>query len=140
VQNVIRAAKSGDWSVADDGTVVCGGIRLTEGEFSLDTVAGESSRDAATAVLPRGGFIVLDTKTTPELEAEGVARDLIRSVQQARRDAGLEISDRISLTVAGPAEVLAAARTHDKLLAGETLADSVELEEAEETQVRVARV
>jgi isoleucyl-tRNA synthetase len=140
VQNVIRAAKSGDWSVADDGTLVCGGFQLAEGEYSLETVAGESSPDVATAVLPRGGFIVLDTKTTPELEAEGVARDLIRSVQQARRDAGLEISDRISLIVAGPADVLAAARTHEKLLAGETLTDSVEFEEAEETQVRVARI
>jgi isoleucyl-tRNA synthetase len=140
VQNVIRAAKSGDWSVADDGTLVCGGFQLAEGEYSLETVAGESSPDVATAMLPRGGFIVLDTKTTPELEAEGVARDLIRSVQQARRDAGLEISDRISLIVAGPADVLAAARTHEKLLAGETLTDSVEFEEAEETQVRVARI
>ena len=49
-------------------------------------------------MLPGGGFVVLDTAVTPELAAEGVARDLVRAVQQARRDAGLDVSDRIALT------------------------------------------
>ena len=44
---------------------------------------------------------VLDTAVTPELAAEGLARDLVRAVQQARRDARLDVSDRISLTVEG---------------------------------------
>ena len=82
---------------------------------------------------------MLDTAVTPELEAEGVARDLVRSVQQARRDAGLDVSDRIALTVAGPADVLAAARAHEALLTGETLATSLVLEEASELAVSVAR-
>ncbi len=90
-------------------------------------------------MLPRGGFVVLDTDVTPELAAEGVARDLVRAVQQARKDAGLDVSDRIAVVVAGPAEVLAAARTHEALLAGETLALEVTYEEAPSTAVRVAR-
>ncbi len=139
VQTVIKGSKSGDWSVAPDGTVTCAGVELQEGEFTLETVAGADTGGAATAVLPRGGFVVLDTATTPELEAEGVARDLVRSVQQARRDAGLDVSDRIRLTVAGPADMLAAARTHESLLAGETLADSVSFADAAETAVEVAR-
>ena len=69
-------------------------------------------------MLPRGGFVVLDTAVTPELAAEGLARDLVRTVQQARRDAGLDVSDRIALTVTGPADVLDAARTHEALVAG----------------------
>ena len=48
-----------------------------------------------------GGLVVLDTEVSPELELEGAARDLVRAVQQARRDAGLEVSDRISLEVSG---------------------------------------
>ena len=139
VQTVIKGSKSGNWSVGADGTVTCAGVVLEEGEFTLETVAGEGGGDAATAVLPRGGFVVLDTATTPELEAEGVARDLVRAVQQARRDAGLDVSDRIALVVAGTAEVLAAARSHEALLAGETLADAVSFEEAPETAVRVVR-
>jgi isoleucyl-tRNA synthetase len=93
----------------------------------LDTVAGGGD-DSATGVLPRGGFVVLDTALTPELEAEGVARDLVRAVQQARRDAGLEVSDRIVLTIAARAEVADAARAHQALIAAETLATSVAVE------------
>ena len=66
--------------------------------------------------------MVLDTEVTPELAAEGLARDLVRQVQQARRDAGLAVSDRIALTIAGPAAVQDAARTHERLIAAETLA------------------
>ena len=127
VQTAIRAAKSGDWSVGDDGTVTAGGLVLQDGEYTLDTVAG-AGKDAATGMLPRGGFVVLDTALTPELEAEGVARDLVRAVQQARRDAGLEVSDRIILTIAARSEVADAARTHQDLIAGETLARSVAVE------------
>jgi isoleucyl-tRNA synthetase len=139
VQTVIKGSKAGDWSVAEDGTVTCAGFDLVEGEYTLETVAGDDAGDAATAVLPRGGFVVLDTATTPELEAEGVARDLVRSVQQARRDAGLEVSDRITLTVTGPADVLDAARAHEELLTGETLADAVSYDTADATSVAVAR-
>ena len=80
----------------------------------------------ATAELPgSSGLVVLDTAVTPELEAEGVARDLVRVVQQARRDAGLDVADRITLTVQAPDEVVAAVRAHEAFVAGETLADSV---------------
>ena len=127
VQTAIKASKSGDWSVADDGTVTAGGLVLQEGEYTLDTVAGGGD-DSATGMLPRGGFVVLDTALTPELEAEGVARDLVRAVQQARRDAGLEVSDRIVLTIAARAEVADAARAHQDLIAAETLATSVAVE------------
>jgi len=122
VQTAIRASKSGDWSVAEDGTVTAGGLALQEGEFTLETVAGSADAGSATGVLRSGGFVVLDTDVTPDLAAEGLARDLVRAVQQARRDAGLEVSDRISLTVAGSAAVQEAARTHEQLVAGETLA------------------
>ena len=83
VQTAIRASKSGDWSVSDAGEVTAGGLVLQEGEFTLETVAS-GGEDAATGMLPGGGFVVLDTAVTPELEAEGVARDLVRAVQQAR--------------------------------------------------------
>ncbi|MBF4766510.1 isoleucine--tRNA ligase [Nocardioides agariphilus] len=127
VQTAIKASKSGDWSVTADGTVTAGGLALQEGEYTLDTVAG-GGVDAATGMLPRGGFVVLDTALTPELEAEGIARDLVRAVQQARRDAGLEVSDRIVLTIAASSDVADAARTHQNLIAAETLATSLAIE------------
>ncbi|HEY3016111.1 MAG TPA: isoleucine--tRNA ligase [Nocardioides sp.] len=138
VQTAIRGSKSGDWSVADDGTVTSGGLTLVDGEYTLETVAADSD-DSATGMLPRGGFVVLDTAVTPELEAEGVARDLVRQVQQARREAGLEVSDRIALTIAAPSAVLDAARTHEQLIAGETLATSVSYADAAAAEVTVTR-
>ena len=127
VQLAIKGSKSGDWSVADDGTVTAGGLALEEGEFTLETVAGSAGSADAVGVLPTGGFVVLDTEVTPELAAEGLARDLVRAVQQARRDAGLDVSDRIALTVAGSDAVQAAARTHEQLITDETLATSFEV-------------
>ena len=84
------------------------------------------------APLPAGaGVVVLDTAVTPELAAEGLARDVIRVVQQARRDADLDVSDRISLTVVGRAEqVRAAVEAHREFVAGETLATTLTFAEA----------
>jgi isoleucyl-tRNA synthetase len=143
VQLAIKGSKSGDWTaVAEpDGTVTVtsGGLALVEGEYTLETVAADSDGGSVTGMLPRGGFVVLDTVLTPELEAEGAARDLVRTVQQARKDAGLDVSDRIALTVSGPADVLDAARAHERLVAGETLAMSVAYVDAAEVGVQVAK-
>ena len=122
VQQVIKAAKSGDWSEVD-GIVTAGGIALEAGEYelTLSTASGDDSRDAL-GLLPGGGFVLLRTETTPELEAEGVARDAIRAVQEARKNAGLEVSDRIMLQLAAAAPLAAALETHAELIQGETLA------------------
>ena len=74
-------------------------------------------------MLPGGGFVVLDTQVTLDLELEGTARDLIRAVQQARREAGLDVSDRITLTIAAGEHTWRAALEHRDLIIGETLAD-----------------
>ena len=84
---------------------------LQEGEYTLETVAGPAATTPRPGCCRGGGFVVLDTAVTPELEAEGVARDLVRAVQQARRDAGLDVSDRIALTIAGPPVRTPPART-----------------------------
>ncbi len=131
VQTAIKGSKSGDWSVAEDGTVTAGGLALHEGEYTLETVADSADGGSATGILPRGGFVVLDTAVTPELAAEGLARDLVRAVQQARRDAGLDVSDRIVLAVGGSQAVQAAARTHESLIASETLATSFTVSDEE---------
>ena len=131
VQLAIKGSKSGDWSVAADGTVTSGGLELVEGEFTLETVAGGGDDGRATGMLPGGGFVVLETTVTPELAAEGLARDLVRAVQQTRKDAGLEVSDRIALVVAGAEALVAAATAHAELVAGETQAETFEVLGAE---------
>ncbi|WP_065572198.1 isoleucine--tRNA ligase [Microbacterium oleivorans] len=124
VQHVIKGAKAGLWS-EEDGVVVVDGIALEPGEYDLTLEAGGVAEGTAIALLPRGGFVLLDTTTTPELEAEGLARDVIRAVQDARKAAGFEVSDRIALQLtfddAGDAEAVAFAFDVADV-AGETLA------------------
>jgi isoleucyl-tRNA synthetase len=64
---------------------------------------------------------------SPELEAEGTARDVIREVQQARKEAGLHVSDRIDLGIASTADVLDAVTTHLDRVKDAVLALDVEL-------------
>ncbi|RFA15874.1 isoleucine--tRNA ligase [Subtercola boreus] len=101
VQQVIKAARSGDWS-EQNGVVTAGGIALEPAEYDLvlETAAPDAAGEtgaSALALLPGGGFALLDTTTTPELEAEGLARDVIRAVQETRKGAGFDVSDRITL-------------------------------------------
>ncbi len=138
VQQVIQAAKAGNWSEAN-AVLTVGGFELIEGEYELALVADVTDTEDQIGILPGGGFVILDGHVTPELEAEGVARDLIRSVQQARKDAGLDVSDRIKLTVTGDEALIAAAETHQDLLKAETLALELELL-AGETTISVVRL
>ena len=131
VQQAIKGAKSGDWSESD-GIVTAGGITLEPHEYELtltvsSSVAGSAGDSAqaegpALALLPGGGFVLLSTETTPELEAEGIARDAIRAVQEARKNAGLDVSDRIDLVLSVDPEHASALQTHSALIAAETLA------------------
>jgi isoleucyl-tRNA synthetase len=130
VQRVIRAVKAGDWS-ATVGGVTAGGIALQDGEFELR----QATADDAIAV--EGGSVRLDTALTDELEIEGRARDLVRAVQNARRDAGLAVTDRIRLRIGGDAATRKAAEKHRDLIAGETLAVDVETHPADATVISV---
>jgi isoleucyl-tRNA synthetase len=126
VQQVIKAVKAGEWSLVD-GHPVAAEVTLQEGEYDLRLVPRAASGAAAAAPLDRGGVVILDTEVTAELAAEGLARDVIRVVQQARREAGLDVSDRITLTVEASDEVTTAVHTHQEFVAAETLATSVSL-------------
>ncbi|MFS0867577.1 isoleucine--tRNA ligase [Microbacterium sp. 179-B 1A2 NHS] len=124
VQHVIKGAKAGLWT-EEDGVVVVDGIALEPGEYDLTLEAGGVAEGTAIALLPAGGFVLLDTTTTPELEAEGLARDVIRAVQDARKAAGFDVSDRIALqlTFDVDADAEAVASAFDLAdVAGETLA------------------
>ena len=136
VQTVIQAAKAGNWTEVD-GVVTVDGVVLEAGEYELDRVAdfaggaeGEAPTDLI-GILPGGGFLILDGSVSAELAEEGLARDAIRLIQQARKDAGLDVSDRIKLSVSGSASVLAAVAAHRELVMGETLALELDASEAE---------
>lgn len=111
-----------------DVTVGSETLRLTPDLFEMTTVSTGAPEGTAVGVLSgAAGFLVLETEVTAELAAEGVARDVVRAVQSARKDAGLEVSDRVRTRIAGPAPVLAALEAHRGLLAAETLTAELEL-------------
>ncbi|HEY7566313.1 MAG TPA: DUF5915 domain-containing protein, partial [Gemmatimonadaceae bacterium] len=94
-------------------------------EHKLDVGDLEIARKAMgeLAVKEEGGrFVAIDAHITPELRAEGVARELVSRIQRLRKAAGFAVSDRIRLWLWGAEELEAAARTHKDWIAGEVLA------------------
>jgi isoleucyl-tRNA synthetase len=130
VQEIIAAAKSGNWEQVN-GKVVVNGVELIDGEFELNLIAkDESSAEKLIGILPAGGFVILNRVVTPELEAEGLARDVVRAVQQARKDADLDVSDRIATTLLATKDVLDAVIAHEELVKNETLTLEITYEES----------
>ncbi|GGB98096.1 isoleucine--tRNA ligase [Cellulomonas carbonis] len=127
VQEVIRAAKAGEWEQSGDTVVVRvadGAVPLEPGEYELTTVVadGADEQNTVAAVLRDGGVVLLDTGLDDALRAEGFARDVVRVVQDERKAAGLQVSDRIRLALTVGAEHVAAVEAHRDMIARETLA------------------
>ena len=121
VQQVIKAVKAGQWELVD-GAPVAAGVTLQDGEYELRMVAADAAHSAP---LDAGGVVVLDPTVTPQLAAEGLARDVVRVIQQARREADLDISDRVRVVLEAPEQVAAAVRDHLDFVSREVLADEV---------------
>ena len=128
-QKVIGAVKRGEWEKTSHGVRV-GDVDLEPHEYVLKLVADTSgSEDAASAALGGGdGVVIVDLTLTPDLLAEGTARDIVRAVQQARRDAGLDVSDRISLTLGLDEETAGRVGPYLTYISGETLAPTLSVD------------
>ena len=131
VQEIIQAAKAGNWEQSGESVSV-NGVALEQGEYEISLVAkDESSEEKLIGILPGGGFVILNRVVTPELAAEGLARDVIRAIQQARKDADFDVSDRIKTTLSGDAFVVAAISAHEVLVKNETLTLELSLLESD---------
>jgi isoleucyl-tRNA synthetase len=84
-----------------------------------------------------GHAVALQLELDDELRREGLAREIVHAVQNARKEAGLEITDRIDLGLDGDPELIAAAREHEPYIAGEVLATSVDYGAGDGVAVRV---
>jgi len=69
--------------------------------------------------------VALNMELDGELKLEGLAREVVHAIQNARKEAGLNVEDRISLTLGGAPELLDAVRAHEEYVTGETLATSL---------------
>lgn len=133
---LFAAQRSGEWEeqgegIAFPGIVLDGApVVLSPGQFEL-TTAVDAEEGSAADVLASGAFVVLDTVVTHELEAEGYARDVVRFVQDARKEADLHVADRIRVALAVPAENLTWVETHREMVARECLIVELTLAEGE---------
>ena len=113
---VMAAAREGAVEIADDGSVTLAGVTLAPDEVEI-----QATPRPGTAVAEDDGLVVvLDTELTPELRAEGDAREIARAVQDLRREAGLELDDRIELWISGAPTAVA---PHLPAVAADTGAD-----------------
>jgi isoleucyl-tRNA synthetase len=113
---VMAAARDGSVEFNDDGSVSLAGQTLTADEIEI-----QATPRPGTAVAEHDGIVVvLDTELTPALRAEGDARELARAVQDLRREAALELDDRIELWVVDASPGVA---VHLASVAGDTLAE-----------------
>src|SRR5690606_36814880 len=117
-KGLVEAVRSTGWAqVQVEGEPVevsAEEVLITEQPREGWTVAGES-----------GETVALDLEITPELQRAGLAREVVRLVQDARKSSGLEISDRIALTWSATDPVTAKALTeHARSIASEVLASS----------------
>jgi isoleucyl-tRNA synthetase len=122
VQQVAAALAADDGSVAAalarGGSVSVGGVQLAPDDVDLTQETLEGWGVAAES----GITVALELELTPELRREGLARELVRLAQDARKAAGLQVSDRIVLGVETQGELAEAIATHGDQVAGETLA------------------
>ena len=110
-------------STASSGEVIQLNVGDQTIELAPEDLLIESTSAAGYACAEEQGFMVgLDLTITPELEREGLARELVRTVQEARKQSGLEISDRIQLHVSGSAPVQAVLEEFRGFVMNETLA------------------
>jgi isoleucyl-tRNA synthetase len=95
-----------------------------------DIVLVEKGREGYAVAGDAGLVLALDTRLDDDLLSEGRAREIVNRVQNARKTAGLDVSDRIVLRLSGSEDLLAAARRHERLILGEVLGTRMEISAA----------
>jgi isoleucyl-tRNA synthetase len=128
MKTVLAAAKRGEWRALGDGRVEVAGQTLAPEEFQLRLVPKPGV--ACEPLASNDAIAVLDVALTPALVEEGIARDVVRGVQQARKEAGLHVSDRVRVALVAPPEWRAAIERHRDWIAEQTLATRLELVDA----------
>jgi isoleucyl-tRNA synthetase len=120
VKDIIVASKKHQWQLTPEHLIIAG-EQLNKDEFSL--VLQPKNVKGTKSLANNHGLILLDLEITKELYEEGIARDLIRFIQQARKDANFAINDRIFLEIVGKSDFMLIVQQHSKFILEQTLSE-----------------
>lgn len=149
VQFILKEAKAGNFELLENGNIKIDSFELTPEEFNM----GYESKPGMDVESDHGIIVALDTAITPSLKREGMARDLIRTIQDLRKEADYKVDDRIEVSIEAVDEIKEAIEEFKNYIATETLANNlslkpltkpdktkiVEWENGKTTEVRVKR-
>lgn len=125
IKQIIPASKKGQWKLLKDGRVEIAGETLEHTEFTLLLEAKPDVKANAQPLIANDALVILNTTITPELEMEGLARDLVRLIQQARKEAGLNVAERIHLHLRLSEKLTDALHAHSGYVKEQVLAETL---------------
>jgi isoleucyl-tRNA synthetase len=101
MKEITQSIKDGNWQKISDQEIAIAGINLVDDEFEIKLMTkNQDDKKFVIAALPSNDYLIqLDIEVTKELEEEGIARDIVRAIQQNRKEADLNVSDRINLKI-----------------------------------------
>jgi isoleucyl-tRNA synthetase len=113
---IMAAARENRFEILPDGSVAMGGVTLAPDEVEIQA----TPRPGTAVGHDEGLVVVIDTELTPELRAEGDARELQRAIQDARKEAGVDLDDEVVVQVEASAVVQAVLEPYIGSVATET--------------------
>lgn len=128
LKDIIKDVKENKWKDLNDGKIEIAGNVLEKDEYTIKLKPKDKNNTNIQALSNNKAIIELDTKITQELELEGIARDLVRTIQQNRKDANLDISDRIKLSIKVSSPIIIKAiNNNENYIKNQTLAKNLQI-------------
>ncbi len=129
IKEITESAKQGNWQKISDNEIEIAGVKLVDDEFEVKlAVKNNDEKKSAIAALPTNDYLIaLDIEVTKNLEDEGIARDIIRAIQQNRKDADLNISSHVNLKIFSTnSRILEVTKIFENYIKEQVLAGSLE--------------
>jgi len=129
VKDIIAASKNKQWQQHDQNIAIAG-VVLQPNEFSLKLTAKPyNQKQYAIIALPSNDYLLkLNIELNPQLIDEGISRDIIRSIQQSRKEANLQITDMINLKIASNStKILQVVQDFSAQICSQVLAHKIDL-------------
>jgi len=130
IKEITQAIKENNWQKIDDKTIEIAGVKLVDDDFELKlTIKNIDEKKSAILALPSNDFLILlSIEITQELEDEGIARDIVRAIQQNRKDADLQITDMVKLEIfSTKPRITSVAKRFEDYIKSQVLAISLEI-------------